>query len=306
MDGMREVNERKICMTKLSINRSNGLWLLPILFALFALNAAADTLSFAAVQIDPSYNPPFPPPPGTNSASYSAVVNGATNSASANLGTGFLGVLNAGTDVTTPGVYETIAQLGDTITATGSASGLSGLNLGVNISENGTTSFSDSSGNFSWLWVYMFTPGTFDQSQFTSPGNVLISRGYLLGNGTNTNIADALFTANDVAVDGVFGDGPNTIPLQIPFNTIGSNFQIELVLGSAELVSGGSPTWSADFMDPINVTLSAPAGVTLTSASGLLPGTVGAVPEPSSLPLAAAMIAMIVFALEVKRRRKTT
>lgn len=83
-------------MTKLSITRSNGIWLLPILFALFTLNAVGDTLSFAAVQIDPSYNPPFPPPPGTNSASYSAVINGDTNSAAANLATGMLGVLNAG------------------------------------------------------------------------------------------------------------------------------------------------------------------------------------------------------------------
>jgi len=103
-------------------------------------------------------------------------------------------------------------------------------------------------------------------------------------------------------VDGTFGNGPNTIPLQIPFDTIGSNFQIELVLGSAELVTGiGSPTWSADFMDPINVSLSAPAGVTLTSASDLLPGTV---PEPSTLPLAAPLIAGLIFALEAKRCRK--
>jgi hypothetical protein len=290
----------------LPINRSGGVWLLPILFALSTLNAVGDTLSFAAVQLDPSYVPAFPPPPGTTSASFSGVINGATNSAAASLATGMLGVLNAGIDVTTPGVYETIAQLGDTITATGSASGLSGLNLGVNISENGTTSFSDSSGNFSWLWVYMFAPGTFDQSVFTSnPGDVLVSRGYLLGNGTNTSIADALFAANDVAVDGVFGDGPNTIPLQIPFNTIGSNFQIELVLGSAELVSGGSPTWSADFMDPINVSLSAPNGVTLTSASGVLPGT-QVVPEPSSLLSAASIFALVIFTLEAKRRRKTT
>lgn len=289
-------------MTKLTTTRSAGVWLL--LFALFTCHAAADTLSFAHVEFDPSDVPAFPPPPGTNSASLSATINGATNSASANLATGMLGVLNAGNNVTTPGVYETIAQLGDTITATGSSSGLSGLDLGVNISLNGTTSYSDPSGAFSWLWVFMFVPGTFDQSIFTSNSNILISRGYLLGNGTNTNIADALFTANNVAVDGAFGDGPNTIPLQIPFNTIGSNFQIELVLGSVEDVTGiGSPTWSADFMDPINVTLSAPAGVTLSSASGLLPGTVGAVPEPSGLPLA--MIAMIIFALEAKRRRKT-
>jgi hypothetical protein len=291
-------------MTKLTITSRSGVWLLPILFAAFTFNATGDTLSFAAVQVDPGYTPAFPPPAGTTSASYSATINGATNTVSANLANGMLGVLNAGTDVTTPGVYETIAQIGDTITATGSASGLSGLDLGVNITETGTTSFSDSSGNFSWLWVYMFVPGTFDQSQFTTPGNVLISRGYLLGNGTNTNVADALFTANDVAVDGTFGDGTNTIPLQIPFNTIGSNFQIELVLGSAEFVSGASETWSADFLDPLNVTLSAPAGVTLTSASGLFPGTV--VPEPSSLPLVAAMIALVILALQANRRSKTT
>jgi hypothetical protein len=290
-------------VTKL-ITRSTGVWLLPILFAWFALNAAGDTLSFAAVQLYPSDVPAFPPPAGTNSASLSATINGDTNSASANLATGMLGVLNAGTNGS-PGVYETIAQLGDTITATGTASGLSGLNLGINITENGTTSFSDSSGNYSWLWVYMFSPGTFNQTQFITPGNVLVSRGYLLGNGTNTSIADALFTANDVAVDGVFGDGSNTIPLQIPFDTIGSNFQIELVLGSTQFFTTGSQNWSADFMDPINVSLSAPAGVTLTSASGLLPGTQGVVPEPSSLPLAASIIAGLILTLEAKRRRKT-
>ncbi|HEV8039535.1 MAG TPA: hypothetical protein VGP62_11780 [Bryobacteraceae bacterium] len=293
-------------MTKSNITPSDGVWLLPILFALFTFNAVGDTLSFAHVELDPSYQPAFPPPPGTTSASFTGTINGATNSAAANLATGMLGVLNAGNSVTTPGVYETIAQIGDTITATGSASGLTGLDLGVNISEKSTTSFSDSSGNFSWLWVFMFTPGTFDQTQFTTLPNILVSRGYLLGNGTNTNIADALFAANNVAVDGTFGDGTNTIPLQIPFNTIGSNFQIELVLGSAQDVTGiGSPTWSADFLDPLNVTLSAPAGVTLTSASGLLPGTVGAVPEPSTLPLAGTMIALVIIALEAKRRRKT-
>jgi hypothetical protein len=294
-------------MTKLTITLRSGVWLPLLLFALFTLNAAADTLSFAAVQIDPGYTPAFPPPAGTSSASYSATINGDTNSVSANLATGMLGVLNAGTSVTTPGVYETIAQIGDTITATGSASGLSGLNLGVNITVNGTTSYSDPSGAFSWLWVYMFVPGTFDQSIFTSPGNILVSRGYLLGTGTNTNIADLLFQDNNVAVDGSFGNGPNTIPLQIPFNTIGSNFQIELVLGSLEDLNGiGSPTWSADFMDPINVSLSAPAGVTLTSASGLLPGTVGAVPEPSTLPLMAGIMAMVIIGLEARRRRKTS
>ncbi|HLK17415.1 MAG TPA: hypothetical protein VKT81_00625 [Bryobacteraceae bacterium] len=277
----------------------NKLALLLPLCALFAFNAAADVTYFAAVSA-PGFNPSFPIV--QTSASFSGTINGATNSAAANLATGMLGVLNAGTNVTTPGVYETIAQLGDTITATSTASGLSGLNLGVNITENGTTSFTDPSSNFSFLWVYMFKPGTFDQTTFVTPGNVLISRGYILGSGTNTNIADSLFTANDVPVNGVFGDGQNTIPLQIPFDTIGSNFQIELVLGSAELVTGANETWSADFIDPINVSLSAPDGVTLTSASGLLPGAV--VPEPSSLPISAAIIFLAVT-VAAKRRRKT-
>jgi hypothetical protein len=272
-----------------------------VLCALFACNASADTTYFAAVSA-PGYSPTFPPVDQT-STSFSGTINGATNSAAANLATGMMGILNAGNNVTTPGVYETFAQLGDTITAKGPASGLSGLNLGVNITENGTTSFSDPSSNFSFLYVYVFNVGTFDQPLFTTPGNVLISKGYLLGNGTNANIADSLFTADDVPVSGVFGDGPNTIPLQIPFNTIGGDFQIELVLGSVELVSGANETWSADFMDPINVSLSAPAGVTLTSASGLFPGTV--VPEPSTLPLATVMIGIIVFALEARRRRNT-
>lgn len=149
----------------------------------------------------------------------------------------------------------------------------------------------------------MFKAGTLNQTILTAPGNVLISQGYLLGSGTNTNIADSLFTADDVPVSGTFGDGQNTIPLQISFDTIGSNFQIELVLGSAELVTGVNETWSADFMDPINVSLSAPAGVTLTSASGLFPGA-ATVPEPSSLPNAAAVTIGLAVTIVAKRRRK--
>ena len=54
-------------MTKLTITRSDGVWVLPILFALFTLNAAGDTLSFAAVELYPSNVPAFPPPAGTTS-----------------------------------------------------------------------------------------------------------------------------------------------------------------------------------------------------------------------------------------------
>lgn len=294
-------------MTQTISNRVHGLWLVMAVFVIFSLSAAGDTLSFAYVELTPSYIPAFPPAPGTTSASYSATINGATNGASANLATGTLGVLNAGNDVSvsSPAAFESIAQLGDTITASGPASGLSGLNLTVNISETGTTSFSDPSQNFSWIWVYEFAPGTFDDAQFTTPGNVLASEGFLLGSGTSP-IADALFAANDVAVDGVFGDGTNSIPLTIPFDTIGSDFQIEVVLGSSQFLSSpASSTWSADFLDPLTVSLSAPAGVTLYSASGVLPGTEAApVPEPSSWLLAATMIAAVLVATESRRRRK--
>ena len=288
--------------------RNDKFWAVLALFALFSLSAPADTLSFASVELSPSVVPPFPPPPGTTSASFSGTINGATNGATANLATGVMGVLNAGTNVslTSPGVFETIAQLGDTITATSTASGLSGLNLSVNISENGTTSFSDPSQNFSWLWIYMFKPGTFDQTPFAAPGNVLASEGFLLGTGTSVN-ADGLFAANLVSLNGTFGDGMNTIPITIPFDTIGSNFQIEIVLGSAQIITTTAPsTWSADFLDPLTVSLSAPDGVTLTSASGVFPGTQGTVPEPSSWVLVGSAILAVVLVTEAKRRRKAS
>src|SRR5580698_7309233 len=133
--GTRDVREREVLVTKTNPTRDRRLCLLLVPFALFSLNAAADTLSFAYVELVPSYIPAFPPAPGTTSASLSETINGATKGATANLATGVMGVLNAGTNVSvsTPSVFESIAQLGDTITATSTSSGLSGLNLGVNI-----------------------------------------------------------------------------------------------------------------------------------------------------------------------------
>jgi hypothetical protein len=250
-----------------------------VVLGLFTGCLPANNLFFAGTQLFPSNVPPLTF--GTTQSSLTETLNNATNSAYANIATGKIGVLNAAVGGSVaPGVYEPIAQFGDTITATGPASGLAGLNLSVNITENGTTSFTNPADNFSFLWVFIFQPGTFDQTTFTTPGNILAADGYLLGQGTSP-IAPALFQANNVPITATFGDGTNTIPLTLPFSTIGSNFQIEMVLGSAQLATDPNESWSTDFSHTIDYSLSADPGVSLTSASGVLPGT-ASVPEPGA------------------------
>ncbi len=273
-----------------------GIRLLFLPLAVCSWNAVADNLFFATSSISPPSNS-APIPFGTTSFSVSGTPYGDTSSAFANLATGKLGLLNAGTVASSSGTIQeqVFAQLGDTITATGPSSGLAGLNLGVNITINGTTSFSDPSTNFSFLWVYAFKPGTFDQNIFSQAQNILFAQGYLLGQGTNF-IAPLVFQNNNVPETAVFGDGPNTLPLSIPFGGLGTNFQIELVLGSSEFTSNPETnfSWSADFSHTIDVSLSAPDGVTLTSASGVFPGAT-LVPEPRYVSVLLALVGFIVL-----------
>jgi hypothetical protein len=289
------LKEKRLKMIRFRTDRL----LMPLaLLVLGSMSAFGDTLFFAYGELIPGNTPAFPPP-GT-STSVSATENGAANTALANLATGSIGVLNAGVNASGGGVQESIAQLGDTVNANGTtASGLTGLSLGVNISVDGTSSFTNPGDNFTLLWVFIFQPGTFDQSQFTTPGNVLYSEGFLLGNGTNTAVADALSTANDVRIAGTFGDGAENIPLIIPFANLASSFQIETVLISSESPSPGS-TWSADFSHTASISLSAP-GANLYSQSGVLPGT--AAPEPGGLLLAGLGMAMLAAGAWWKARR---
>ena len=270
-------------------------FLLPsFLLALCSLNAAAGTLNYFSYVYFDTYDPGRQT--NNTSLSYSLTENGATNTASANLATGKLGVLNAGSDTTGFAFGQVIAQMGDTITVSGPTGG---LQLGVNFAENGTSTYTDPSGAFTSLWVFAYKPGTFDQTFYNTPSNILYAAGYLLGTGTNTANAAALFAANNVPLVGTYGDGVNSIPLNIPFATLGSNFQLNLVLSSVMLDQTIGDTWSADFSHTVGVTLSAPNGVTLTSASGDLPGTTSGVPEPGSMLLAGAGVAAIAL---VKRR----
>src|SRR5579885_776427 len=61
---------------------------------------------------------------------------------------------------------------------------------------------------------------------------------------------------------GTCPNGPCSIPVSIPFNTIGSDFQIELELESFESTEGAD-VWDADYADTMTVSLTAPNGVTL-------------------------------------------
>ena len=263
-------------------------FLLPLaLFALCSINAAAGSLNyFSYVYFDS-----FDPGRQTNNTSLSLSVleNGATDTASANLITGKLGELNAGSNTTGFAFGQVLAQFGDTITASGSTGGLS---LGVNFTENGTSSYSDPSAGFNFLWVFAYKPGTFDQTFYNAPSNILFAEGFLLGNGTDTNDANLTFANNNVPLTAAIPDGLNSIPLSIPFSTLGSTFQLNVVLSSVVIDRNAGDTWSADFSHTVGLSLSAPAGVTLTSASGVLPGTSAAAPEPGSWLLAVCGIAV--------------
>jgi hypothetical protein len=217
------------------------------------------------------------------SLSHSVVENGAVNSAHASLVGGTLGEINQGADSSSNNFAfsQALAQFGDTITPSGA---VGGLNLGVTLAENGTTSYSDPATNYTFLWVFAYQPGTFDQTFYNTPANIEFAEGFLLGSGTLD--ASALFAANNVPLSGTYPDGTNNIQLNIPFAQLTPTFQLNVVLSSVHLDFNSGNTWTSDFNHTVGLTLTAPSGVTLTSASGVLPGTSpAAVPEPGSLIL---------------------
>jgi hypothetical protein len=254
-------------------------------FGLFVIafastNAAASTIDYFSYVYFDSYDPGRQS--NNTSLSHSVVENGAINSAHASLVGGTLGEINQGSD-SNPNNFafsQALAQFGDTITPSGP---VGGLNLGVTLAENGNTSYSDPASNYTFLWVFAYQPGTFDKTSYNTTANIEFAEGFILGSGTLD--ASAAFANNNVPMSGTYPDGTNNIQLNIPFAQLTPTFQLNVVLSSVHLDFNSGNTWTSDFSHTVGLTLTAPPGVTLTSASGVLPGTSPTVPEPGSLVL---------------------
>ena len=220
---------------------------------------------------------------------------GESGAGHADLTTGTLGILSTG-DFPAGGAGLnapfTLAQMGDTIAATGPTAG---THLGISLSVDGTSTLSDPTQSFTVLLVAAYAPGTFDNG-----GSPVFGEGFVLGPGTLD--PSSYFSSIGVTNSGSLGSGPQSIPLSVSFDTLGPNFQF--VVGLATEDSSSEPTgttWDVDYNHTLTVALIAPDGVSLTSGSGL-PGTEAATPEPDSLALLAS--GMILPAAFEKARRR--
>ena len=217
---------------------------------------------------------------------------GITGYAYANLSAGSMGIKSTGSLPTNAGTIDqtfAVANIGDTITAYGPTGG---LNLGVNLTVNDTAdSFSDASQNLTFVAIGAYAPGSFD-----SASTPLFDEGFVIGSGTYPY--SSYFSQQGLTYVGTYGTGTQTIPLNIPFATLGSTFQLAIGIETYENGSATTgSTWDVDYSDTLSVSLVAPGGVTLTSGSGL-PGTTAATPEPGSVVL----LAIGTLMLAVSRR----
>ena len=271
---------------------------MPALLTLGAVSARANTqyLTFAAGIIG-GYGDVGGLQSNVLSASDNFNSNLQSGSAYADISTGSMGVQTTGNVPPNTQINDvTEAYMGDTITVAGTTGS---LNLGLDLNIDGSFT-GDPTQNLTFVGVYAFTPGTFDTNDFTAPGQVLFSEGFVVGSGTMPY--STYFTNYDLTYAGTYGTGTQNIPLDIPFATLGSNFQLLITLETYE--NADSPTansWDVDYYHTLTASLSAPAGVTLTSASGVFPGTT-AVPEPRLVFLMIGGLALLVGSKAFWRR----
>jgi hypothetical protein len=212
--------------------------------------------------------------PNGVTASATGSINGETTTSSASIAAGTLKILNTGNiDPSLGANTASYASLGDTITASGATAG---LNLGVNITEDGSAYAVNPGDDSTFLVVAAYTPGVFDTNAYATP---LWAAGYQIGADSTAASSGILGAWGISSATGSYGDGSNAIPISIPFASLPSTFDLFVAMGSYE--NGSGVVWSNDFSHTLNVSLTAPAGVTLSSASDALPGT----PEPSTLSM---------------------
>jgi hypothetical protein len=221
--------------------------------------------------------------PNLTVASANGADDGETVFSSANLATGTLRMLNDGSVTQGFSVSDaSYASLGDTITATGTTAG---LQLGVNLQVNGSTQTDVPADDDTFLVVAAYAPGVFDSNAYSTP---LWAEGFGLGTDSGGAAPGGVPGSGIVTEYGItsltnsYGDGSESIPLDIPFATLPTTFDLFIAMGSYE-VGSDMTTWTNDYSDTLTASLSAPAGVNLSSASGVFPGT--ATPEPSTFAL---------------------
>lgn len=224
---------------------------------------------------------------GGTTGTSSLAVDNITLFGNASLATGVLRAQNSGS---VPGGYGGInasayASFIDTITALGS---LGGLNLGVSLTIDGSSSSSLPLTNDTYLRVQIFAPGHLQAAidgliDYYDPAYLLWGTAFALGTQSNPNPD---LSGYGVTVAGHYLNGTIIVPLNIPYAAIGSNFEIQIVLTSYQQGNAGvAQSWNSDYSHTIGVALTGGSGITLQSNSGVLPGTVSGVPEPSSLLL---------------------
>ncbi len=165
-----------------------------------------------------------------------------------------------------PGNQFGNASFGDTLTFLGN---FTGQTASFHISVDGSWTGDTPSFNASDFQFMVLPAGTIDANSgntlniFNNPGNVAIVNDLNSLSPTQTTLSyDVGVTLNGLNPTIEFAANLNINP----FASLGQSF-------------------SADYTDTAQISLTAPAGATVISASGVFPGTV---PEPSSLTLAVA------------------
>ncbi len=255
---------------------------LGLIFVCAAGTASADVQFFSAAS---GYNDFFSfvnnyNPNVTTLAATSIGNTQETNNSSASLSAGTLKILNTGNVSTLTSVSTaSFASMGDTITSSGATGG---LKLGVSLAVDGSSITNHLGDNQTFLYIAAYAPGVFDSNAYYG-GTALWYSDYVLGADSNTTSSLLGFYTNNSTPTAVYGDGSENISLSIPFSALPSTFDLYVALGSYEI--GPGLVWSTDYSHTVSLSLAAPTGVTLTSASGVLPGTSSAVPEPGSVVL---------------------